>query len=332
VFKRVWTYPIHHAFGAFAADGDECFVAAHHTKLVSVSSQTGQLNWSATIESPWGWLAYNDRSVFYLNQHAHLIAVDRKTGEHRWSRMLEGTNGWLHALGTAVVVGGWRGYTDIQVIDADDGKTCWTRSARNATLHSTRIHAESSTLVVAELELKRIRFVRLADGVELAQSAVDWDVQFTECPTGTTRRTEPLAIRSSEHQFLVITGTNPDIEVVAVEANIWSQNISSAGAVVPFLTSRRELLAWHLVERQMLNFGPIQHNRRDMLPFCQVSADAFVVGTSFGELRHFTQSGTETARSKVGKRIATGISLAGTIAVCGRDSGELIGLETDLDV
>src|SRR5688572_5968556 len=80
VFKRVWTYPIHHAFGAFAADGDECFVAAHHTKLVSVSSHTGQVRWSATIESPWGWLAYNDRSVFYLNQHAHLIAVDRKTG------------------------------------------------------------------------------------------------------------------------------------------------------------------------------------------------------------------------------------------------------------
>ena len=162
MFKRVWTYPIHHAFGAFAADGDECFVAARHTKLVSVSSETGQVRWSANIESPYGWLAFNDRSVFYLNQHAHLIAVDRKTGEHRWSRMLEGINGWLHALGTTVVVGGWRGYTDILVIDADDGKTRWTKSARNGALHSTRIHTESNTLVVAELGGKRIRFVRLA--------------------------------------------------------------------------------------------------------------------------------------------------------------------------
>jgi hypothetical protein len=81
----------------------------------------------------------------------------------------------------------------------------------------------------------------------------------------------------------------------------------------------------------MLNFGQIQHNRRDILPFCQVSADSFVVGTSFGEVHHFTQSGKETARSKVGKRIATGISLAGPIAVCGTDSGELIGLETNVD-
>jgi outer membrane protein assembly factor BamB len=331
VFKRVWTYPIHHAFGAFAADGDDCFVAARHTNLVSVSSETGQVRWSASIESPYGWLAFNDRSVFYLNQHAHLIAVDRKTGELRWSRMLEGTNGWLHALGTTVVVGGWRGYTDILVIDGDDGKTLWTRSARNGALHSTRIHAESSTLVVAELEEKRIRFIRLADGVEISQAPVDWDVQFTERPTGTTRRAEPLVIQSSGHQFLAITGIDPDIEVVAVEANIWSQNISSSGAVVPFLTSQRELLAWHLVERRMLNFGLLPHSRRDILPFCQVSADSFVVGTSFGELRHFTQSGKETARSKVGKRIATEISLAGAIAVCGTDSGELIGVETNVD-
>lgn len=331
MFKRVWTYPIHHALGAFAADGDECFVAARHTQLVSVSSQTGQFRWSARIGSPYGWLAFNDRSVFYLDQHAHLIAVDRKTGEHRWSRDLSGTNGWLHALGGAVVVGGWRGYTDILAIDADDGNTRWTRSARNGALHSTRIHAESNTLVVADLEGKRIRFIRLADGVEVAQFPVDWDVPYTECPMGTTRSTAPLAIKSSEHQFLAITGTNPDIEVVAVEANIWSENISSSGSVVPLMTSRRELLAWHLVEKRMLNFGLLRHNRRDILPFCQVSADSFVVGTSFGELHHFTQSGKETARSKVGKRVATGISLAGSIAVCGTDSGELIGVETNVD-
>ena len=307
------------------------FVAARHTQLVSVSSQTGRFRWSARIESPYGWLAFNDRSVFYLDQHAYLIAVDRKTGEHRWSRNLSGTNGWLHALGGAVVVGGWRGYTDILAIDADDGKTCWTKSARNGSLHSTRIHAESNTLVVADLEGKRIRFVRLADGVEIAESVVDWDVPYTERSTGTTRSTEPLVIKSSEHQFLAITGPSPEIEVVAIESNIWSQNISSSGSVVPFVTSRRELLAWHLVDRRMLNFGVLQHNRRDILPFCQISADSFVVGTSFGELHHFTQSGQETARSKVGKRIATGISLAGATAVCGTDSGELIGLETDVD-
>jgi len=240
-------------------------------------------------------------------------------------------NGWLHALGEAVVVGGWRGYTDILAMDADDGKACWTRSARDGALHSTRIHSASNTLVVADLEGRRIRFIRLADGVEIADAGVDWDVPYTERPTGTTRSTESLVIKSSEHQFLAITGANPDIEIVAVESNIWSQNISSSGSVVPFVTSRRELLAWHLTERRMLNFGVLQHNRRDILPFCQVSPDSFIVGTSFGNLHHFTQSGKETARSKVGKRIATEISLAGTTAVCGTDSGELLGLETDVD-
>lgn len=330
MFKRVWSYPIHHAIGAFAADGPDCFVAANHNKLVSISSETGQVRWSASVESPYGWLAFNDRSVFYLNQHAHLIAVDRKTGEPLWSRTLEGVSGWLHTLSTTVVVGGWRGYTDILAIDGDDGKTRWTRSARSQPLHSTRIHAESGTLVVADVENKQARFVRLADGVEVSQAPVDWEAEFIERPTGTTRCTGPLVIRSSGHQFLAITGANPDIEVVAVEADIWSQNISCSGAVVPFLTSRGELLAWHLVEKRILNFGLLPHNRRDLLPFCQISDDSFVVGTSFGELRHFTQSGKETARSKVGKRVATGISLSGSTAIFGTDSGELIGVETSV--
>ena len=128
MFTRVWTYPIHHTFGAFATDGNECFVAARDTQLVSVNSQTGQFGWSARIESPYGWLAFNDQSVFYLNQHSHLIAVDRKTGEHRWSRNLLVINGWLHASGEAVVVGGWRGHSDILAVDAGFALICVAKS------------------------------------------------------------------------------------------------------------------------------------------------------------------------------------------------------------
>jgi hypothetical protein len=255
VFKRVWTYPIHHAFGAFAADGDECFVAARNTRLVSVSSQTGELRWSARIDNPYGWLAFNERSVFYLNQHSHLIAVDRKTGDQQWSRKLLGINGWLHAFGAAVVVGGWRGYTDISCSTQMTARPVGPETPATAYDTALASHAESNTLVVADLEDKRIRFIRLADGVELTQSSIDWDAPFTERPTGTTRCTEPLMIKSSDHQFLAITGTNPDIEVVTVEASIWSQNMSSSGSVVPFLTSRQELLAWHFVERRILTFG-----------------------------------------------------------------------------
>lgn len=329
MFERVWTYPICHRFGAFAADGDECFVAARRTKLASLNSRTGLLRWSAAIEGPYGWIAFNEKFVFYLNPGASLIAVDRRTGETSWSREVSRWSGWLHALENFVVVGGWRDYSDIFVMDAGDGRICWSKSGRYGELHSTRIHADSKTLVVADLKERRIRFLRLADGVELSQSSVHWDVPYTERPAGTTRSGEPLVIQSTPHQFLVITGTNPDIDAVAVEPEIWSQNVSTSGSVVPFLTSERRLLAWHLVDRRLLNFGLLEHNRRDSLPFCQISAESFVVGTSFGELRHLSRFGEATARRKVGKRIATGVSLAGTIAVCGTDSGELIGVDTD---
>lgn len=326
MFTRAWTYPIHHAVGAFAADGDECFVAARRTKLVCVSSGTGEVRWAAHIQGPYGWLAFTERSVFYLNPHDDLTAVDRGTGEHRWSRKLSGVNGWLHALGGRVVVGGWRGYTDILALDADDGRTCWTKSARDRALHSTRIHAQSNTLVVGDLEDKRIRFIRLADGVVVAESPVDWKVPYTERPSGTFRSTEPLVVKTRETEFLAITGTTPEIEVVTVATDIWSQNISFSGSVVPFMTSQRELAAWHLIEKRLLNFGALEHNRRDLLPFCQVSPDSFVVGTSFGDLCQYNQFGKQTARLRLGKRIATEISLAGHIAVCGTDSGELVGV------
>jgi hypothetical protein len=75
-----------------------------------------------------------------------------------------------------------------------------------------------------------------------------------------------------------------------------------------------------------MNFGPLQHNRRDLLPFCQIAPDSYVVGTSFGELRHLTSFREGVTSRRVGKRIATQLVRAGPVLVCGTDSGEVIGL------
>jgi hypothetical protein len=326
VFERIWTYPIHHQVGAFAADGDDCFLAARNTKLVALSAHTGECRWSVQIRNPWGWIAFNERTVFYLNQHACLIAVDRRTGKQLWTRELLGINGWLHASEERVVVGGWRGYTDIVTLDANDGHTCWSRSARDAALHSTRVHAESKTLVIVEPNNKRIAFVRITDGKEVEEYAVDsWESGFIERPTGTTRNSDPAIVRSSQHEFLVITGATPNVRVVPVDVNIWSQDLSCSGSVVPFVTSTHELSAWHLTDNRLLSFGPIQHNQSDNLPLCQVSPESYLVGTSFGELRYFAHSAQVITHQKVGKRIKK-IALSGAIVVCGTDSGEIVGL------
>ncbi len=195
MFERLWAYPLHHAVGAFLVDGDDCFFAARSTRLLSVDVRTGECRWSVRIGNPYGWIAVNERAAFYQNQHAHLIAVDRSSGEFLWSRDLQGINGWLHASTERVIVGGWRGYTDILALDANDGTTCWSRGARRSRIHSTRIHAESGTLVVAEPQYERIAFVRLADGQQVGEYATDaWGSEFSERPTGTSRSGVPLIL------------------------------------------------------------------------------------------------------------------------------------------
>lgn len=325
MFERVWTFPVHHAVGAFAGDRDTCFFAARNTKLIALSATTGEQHWSARIENPHGWLAFDERRVFYLNQHSYLIALDRQTGQQLWSRELLGTNGWLHAFGDRVVVGGWRGYTDILAMDANDGHTCWSRSARTAALHSTRVHAESATLVVAEPQNKRILLVRLSDGTEAREYATVFENGETiERPRGTTA-SETAVVQCGEHDFVAISGHNADARTISVEAPIWSQNLSCSGALVPFVTAARELSAWHLTENRVVHLGAIRHNRRDLLPFCQISSNSFVVGTSFGELLYFSPAAGTLTTHKLGERIATTIANAGTVMVCGTDSGEIVG-------
>jgi hypothetical protein len=327
VFERLWTFPVHHAVGAFVADRDACFFAARNTKLIALCAITGEQRWAAQIRNPHGWVAFDERRVFYLNQHSYLTALNRQTGERLWSRELLGTNGWLHAFGDRVIVGGWRGYTDILAMDANDGSTCWSRSARTAALHSTRVHAESATLIIAEPQNRRIAFARLSDGAELAEHAANFESEeVLERPTGTTGTSEPALVQCGEHDFLVVTGRTASVRMVSVEVSIWSRNLSCSGSVVPFVTSAHELAAWHTTENQLLLLGAIRHNRRDLLPFCQISSTSFVVGTSFGDLLHFSPTASAPTTQKLGKRIATRIANAGNVMVCGTDSGEIVGI------
>jgi hypothetical protein len=234
---------------------------------------------------------------------------------------------WASSEKSHTLVGGWRGYTDILAIDANDGHTCWSRSARTAALHSTRVHTESATLVVAEPQNARMVFVRLSDGTEVREYATAFEnVEMIERPRGTTTATEPAVVQCGDHAFVAITGHNASARTITVAASIWSRNLSCSGAVVPFVTAARELAAWHLTENRLLHFGAISHNRRDLLPFCQISSNSFVAGTSFGELRFISTTAGALATYKLGKRIATTIANAGMVVVCGTDSGEIVGI------
>jgi outer membrane protein assembly factor BamB len=329
VLQDVWRYRLSHTAAAFVADGEYCYATARSTKLIALDIRTGEVRWTVPVRNPHGWLALNERAVFYLNQHTRLVALARESGILLWQRDLRGINGWLHATATRVVVGGWRGYTDVTVLNEGDGTTCWSLSAHEVP-HSTRVHAESDTLMVVEPTAGCIKFVRLSDGeVDLTYPAGYWEGQSVERPPSTQGKA-PAVVEAGAHRFLVVQGATPSVSMVSVEPAIRSRNLSTSGSVVPFVTDSSELAAWHLGDRRLLRFGRIEHNRNDLLPFCQVATDAFVVGTSSGMVAMY-HGQVLAARRRVAKRIETLIGeYEGTI-VFGTASGEIVALNANGD-
>ena len=176
----------------------------------------------------------NDFAVFYLNQHSHLQAHERTTGDPLWSRELNLMNGWLHACGNRVIVGGWRGYTDIVALDATDGRLCWSRDARSAGLHSTRVHAGSKTLIVADPRNEQVVCLRLDDGHEtFARPTQGWSDGYVDDRTGSVVPDAPAVVRVGGHEFLLIKSDAVEIQAIIVEPEIWSRDLSyeKCGAV-----------------------------------------------------------------------------------------------------
>ncbi|MFW5967194.1 MAG: PQQ-binding-like beta-propeller repeat protein, partial [Persicimonas sp.] len=132
-----WRYPVHHRVESIAFSTDRAFLPASRSYMACIDLQTGQEQWRTKIENVWGWLALSPDGVVYLNQHDELVVLEKDTGRERWKKKLDGTFGWLHAFADCVVVGGWRGNTDIQCLDVRTGQRRWIYPARRRSLHRT---------------------------------------------------------------------------------------------------------------------------------------------------------------------------------------------------
>ena len=328
-----WNYAAHHGVRVLVVDGDDCFLTARHTRLVALETMTGRERWSYRIDNPWGWIAATDNTVFYLNQHSRLVALDRREGRLRWQRDQPGVNGWLHAAEERVVVGGWRGYTDVFAFEAAGGKEKW-RYAPATPLHSTRIHAGSKTVVIADrANSGSLIFVDVETGEQRAAVAATgtWVEEMSEHPTGTSTASAPVILDCDDHAFFVVDGAAPALQRVNVPFTVWSRNLAWASNVVPFLDSGGHLVVWSLSEARAQVLGSLEHNRRDLLPFCRLGEHVFVAGTSFGHLVVYSHPSATAFRLRVGKRVSTQLTISNGKLVFGTDSGEVLGFTLQQD-
>ena len=326
----LWKHRSHETVMTMGADSGLCVFGERRTWLTAVECETGTECWSSKVQDTFGWLAFTRSNVVYLSGHRDLRAFDRETGEQAWSRQLDGTNGWLHAFGDTVVAGGWRGYTDILGLDAADGSVLWSYPAKGSRLFCTRLHADSSSVVIAE-EGGRLTFLDLASGViEIEQrqvSEVDWS-QHLEHVDGSTAPGQPVVLDAGSDSFLCIRGSDRQIDRISVPTSIRSCNLNTRDGCVAFLSADGDVSVWLFASQELITLGPSRWRRRDLLPFCRLSEHSFAVAQDEGKLTVTTPTSDEPPVTRsVDKRISTDLVRHNKVLMVGTASGELLGLD-----
>jgi hypothetical protein len=141
-------------------------------------------------------------------------------------------------------------------------------------------------------------------------------------------------VESGNRALFVVEGRDPTVERLVMPTGSWSENLSCAGTVVPFLTYGGDLVAWSLPERRLLTFGKVKHNVQNLLPFCQVGPTAFVVGTQFHRTGHigvFPRPGAPPVWHPVGKGVSTPLESSAGRIVFGTRSGQVLGMQIHPD-
>jgi hypothetical protein len=326
MLDRLWSYRTHHWPDVFLADADQCFVTARKTRLVCLDLFSGTEVWSAKVKSPWaswGWLAVTPSRVFHLTQHSTLVSYSRKDGQVLWSCTLRGFYGWLHANENTVIVGGWRGYTDVLCLDPSSGEEKWRYAALKKQIHSTRIHHETHTLLVAEAEAEsQLKFLDLETGA-LTQ-ALKAPGRWTSHQCGNPPPTRGTILEADDCSFYRLVGSTPVLEKMVVPWKIWSKNLEEIDGIVPFINDRGELVAYSLAEQKGQLLGPITHNRRDFLPFATLSNSVYAIGTSIGLIYVFSTDGSLLAKQKMGKSICSGLAQHEGGLVFASGSGQIL--------
>ncbi len=331
----VWRYPAHQSIHAVAFSRDTSFAALAHSRLVAVASDTGAERWRARIPNTWGWIALCDGTVVYLAQHNKLAAFDAHDGGLCWSRNLRGISGWLHASGSYIVVGGWRGYTDITCLSVSTGETLWTYPARGKMLHSTSILRSGLYLLIADTDDCCVHLVELASGreAEVVKVEGEW---LSDRPDGIPGASsacwcglpKALYLSGGTRALMRITVAPLRTELLALPENSASIGPAGPDGWFAFVADSCNLWSTHRGGEAWSNHGPIAHYNQRTLAIVKKKDGMIIAGTSEGLLYKFHSiDGSLVSRVRVGKRIRQQLGLSGGQVCLATESGELLGVE-----
>ncbi|MBL7261901.1 outer membrane protein assembly factor BamB family protein [Paractinoplanes lichenicola] len=119
----VWTRPLHVRSEAVAVSPDALIVAERLTRLVRLDPRTGDQLWEQRVEDCWGTVVRAGDRCLYLSQTGILRCFDLGTGDPLWSVGGLRERRYVTVSGSAVFVGGWRGYHPLERLSLVDGSS-----------------------------------------------------------------------------------------------------------------------------------------------------------------------------------------------------------------
>lgn len=278
--------------------------------------------------SPYGRIGLAGGILAYTDPHSTLRAFDRDTGKCLWHKAFPSALGWLHAQGEVFVVGGWRGYTDLFALDALTGDARWTLPAKGEGLHSTRVHTDSASLVIAEAaEGGRLRVHDLVTGAltQIIPLPGPWAARPLEWASPSSAPGDPLIFKISDARLAALSGSPLTPRFIDLPVPVTSQEPRLSGDRLPFTTSGRRLAVFRA--GQVRVYDDVWTQWPWLTPFASLDDRRFAYATSEGLVGIIDEEAGPVARVRIGKRVGTALHKVGDVLILGSWSGEVVGLE-----
>jgi outer membrane protein assembly factor BamB len=324
-----WRYPIHHRVQVIDFSSSYAYFPASHSSIVCLDIRTGDERWRTKIRNVWGWLALSEKAVVYLNQHDELVVMSKDTGELWWTKKLGGIFGWVHAVADSVIVGGWRGYTDIHCFDISTGGHRWAHPAQAKSLHST--FACANHLMFCEGGSHSVTFLDIAAGDVVGRERLEgsWaktqEDRVSATSEGRLRGLAPsLILKKDASSLYRISGNSASTEVIELDRRIASSLLEEQDGAIGFLDSDQRFCAYEIGTGKLSVYERL-HQVRPYAGFWCKGEVSYFAATLQGFVYKFGPGGTE--RLRVGKRIWSRLGYTAGTLCTGTYSGEVVGID-----
>jgi outer membrane protein assembly factor BamB len=312
LFRQIWSHNLHQrpSFAGTFFSPSLILTVERRSRLTRLDPETGIPVWEAKIHNPWGWLTATDTSAFYLNQHTILQCFAAGTGQLTWENALTGWNyfGYLVAVERYLLVGGWRGYTPFQCLNAKTGELLWTHPEKaDFGLPVPGVWG----VALPDIASRELTIVDWATGQIMQRLSLPIGVQVGERSSSLQRYRDGLIVTTENGRIYLLDPTTETSwqQIGAHDEGIVTITPAILGRDLIFQDRERHLCCYD-IDRRNLKWSrkvipPHLEHFGFRIAATMISQERLIVGTSIGRLEVLNPEGDRIGAHTIGKPVAT---------------------------